>query len=59
MSYYLAAYVIFWVVLFGYLLGLLRRQVRLVARAESLVARLGARPGEARSGEARPTETGA
>lgn len=58
MSYYLAAYVIFWVVLFGYLLALLRRQVRLVARAESLVAQLGARSGEARAGES-PPEAGA
>ncbi len=40
MSYYLAAYAIFWAALFGYLLALLRRQVKLVSRAESLVARL-------------------
>lgn len=45
MSYYLAAYVIFWAALFGYLVALLRRQARLVARAESLVARLAASPG--------------
>ena len=55
MSYYLAAYVVFWAALFGYLLALLRRQVRLVARAEALVARLGARPaGEPSSTEGAP-----
>lgn len=40
MTYYLAAYVIFWVALFGYLLGLTRRQARLVERADCLVERL-------------------
>jgi CcmD family protein len=55
MSYFLAAYVIFWAALFGYLLALLRRQVRLIARAETLVARLGARPaGDTASTEATP-----
>jgi hypothetical protein len=43
-SYYLAAYVIFWAALFGYLVAMLRRQARLVARAESLVARFAAAP---------------
>ena len=46
MSYYLAAYVLFWVALFGYLIGLTRRQARLVARADALVARLAARAAE-------------
>lgn len=56
MTYYLAAYVIFWVALFGYLLGLTRRQARLVGRADALIARLaraetrGADPGSGAGG---------
>jgi CcmD family protein len=38
--YYLAAYVIFWSALFAYLVGLVRRQGRLNARAERLTERL-------------------
>ena len=53
MSYFLAAYVIFWAALFGYLLALLRRQMRLVTRAEGLVTRLAARPGEGAAGASR------
>ena len=50
MSYYLAAYVVFWAALFGYLLGLTRRQARLVERSTRLVDRLAART-ESSSGE--------
>ncbi|MFN2383701.1 MAG: CcmD family protein [Gemmatimonadota bacterium] len=41
MTYYYAAYFVFWLVLFGYLLGLTRRQARLNARAARLTTRLG------------------
>ena len=44
MSYYLAAYVVFWAALFGYLIGLTRRQARLVERSARLVDRLAVRP---------------
>lgn len=47
MSYYGAAYLVFWTALFAYLVGLTRRQARLVARAEGLVARLATRPDRA------------
>lgn len=40
MTYYLAAYAIFWAVLFGYLLGLSSRQRTLNARAARLRERL-------------------
>ena len=40
MSYYVAAYLIFWAALFGYLVAMARRQTRLVERAERLVERL-------------------
>ncbi len=43
MTYYLAAYLVFWAVLFGYLLGLSCNQERLNRRAEELVSRLVAR----------------
>jgi CcmD family protein len=46
MSYYMAAYVVFWAALFGYLLLLVRRQSRLVARSAQLVDRLAARSEE-------------
>ena len=50
MSYYLAAYVVFWAALFGYLIGLTRRQARLVERSARLVDRLAARPAAASGG---------
>jgi hypothetical protein len=40
MTWYLAAYAVFWAVLFGYLLGVAGRQERLVERAEALTRRL-------------------
>ena len=40
MTWYLAAYAMFWAVLFGYLLGVSGRQERLVERAEELMRRL-------------------
>ena len=40
MTWYLAAYAVFWAVLFGYLLGVAGRQHRLVERAEELTRRL-------------------
>ena len=40
MTWYLAAYGVFWAVLFGYLLGVAGRQQRLVERAEALTRRL-------------------
>lgn len=40
MTWYLAAYAVFWAVLFGYLLGVASRQQRLVERAEALTRRL-------------------
>jgi len=43
MTWYLAAYVIFWAVLFGYLMGVSGRQQRLVERAERLTRRLSER----------------
>jgi CcmD family protein len=48
MVYYLTAYIIFWIVLLGYMLILSRRQQRLNTRAERLVERLKARGGEVR-----------
>jgi CcmD family protein len=39
-SYYLAAYVVFWAALFGYLVLLVRRQARLNERAARLTERL-------------------
>jgi hypothetical protein len=50
MNYYLSAYVIFWAALFGYLVGLTRRQARLVERSARLVDRLAARPAAASGG---------
>jgi ABC-type nitrate/sulfonate/bicarbonate transport system permease component len=38
--WYLAAYAVFWAVLFGYLMGVSNRQQMLVERAESLRVRL-------------------
>lgn len=58
MIYYLAAYGIFWAVLFGYLLGLSSRQRKLNARAARLRERL-AEKGRAREGGAAKTEAGA
>ncbi len=43
MTYYLAAYGIFWAVLFGYLLGLSSRQAKLNAWAARLRTRLAKR----------------
>jgi hypothetical protein len=40
MTWYLAAYAVFWAVLFGYLTGLHSRQQKLVERAERLTRRL-------------------
>ena len=49
MTWYLAAYAMFWAVLFGDLLGVSGRQQRLVERAEELTRRLAERgPGPAR-----------
>ena len=57
MIYYLAAYAIFWAVLFGYLLGLSSRQRKLNARAARLRERL-AEKGRARASEDTETEAG-
>ena len=46
MTWYLFAYVAFWAVLFGYLLGLSSRQARLNRRAAELTGRLIARSAE-------------
>jgi hypothetical protein len=43
MTWYLAAYAMFWAVLFGYLLGVSTRQQKLVERAEELTRRLAGR----------------
>ena len=43
MTYYFAAYAVFWIALFAYLAGLTRRQARLNARAARLVERLASR----------------
>lgn len=58
MSYYFAAYALFWAALFGYLLGLSSRQQKLNARAARLVERMARRgespepePGDAESPE--------
>lgn len=40
MTWYLAAYAVFWATLFGYLLGVAGRQQRLVEHAEALTRRL-------------------
>lgn len=40
MTWYLAAYAVFWAVLFGYLMGVSSRQQKLVERAEELTRRL-------------------
>ncbi len=40
MIWYLAAYAVFWAVLFGYLMGVSSRQQKLVERAEYLTRRL-------------------
>jgi CcmD family protein len=45
-TWYLFAYVAFWAVLFGYLLGLSSRQARLNRRAAELTGRLIARSAE-------------
>ena len=53
MTWYLAAYAMFWAVLFGYLMGVSGRQQRLVERAEELTRRLADRgpdPGRAEGG---------
>ncbi|HUP01483.1 MAG TPA: CcmD family protein [Gemmatimonadota bacterium] len=54
MTYYLAAYAVFWAVLFGYLLGLSSRQAKLNRQAETIVERLASGP---RVPEARGRET--
>lgn len=52
MTWYLAAYAMFWAVLFGYLLGVSGRQQRLAERAEELTRRLAERaPGRERGPE--------
>ena len=43
MVWYLAAYAMFWAVLFGYLMGVSSRQQRLVERAGELTRRLAER----------------
>jgi ABC-type nitrate/sulfonate/bicarbonate transport system permease component len=43
MTWYLAAYAVFWAVLFGYLMGVSSRQQKLVERAENLRVRLAER----------------
>jgi len=43
MTYYFAAYLVFWVALFAYLAGLTRRQVRLNRRAARIVDALAKR----------------
>ena len=43
MTWYLAAYAMFWAVLFGYLMGVSGRQQKLVERAEELTRRLAER----------------
>ena len=49
MTWYLAAYAMFWAVLFGYLMGVSGRQQKLVERAEELTRRLADRgPGPER-----------
>ena len=49
MIWYLAAYAMFWAVLFGYLTGVSSRQQKLVERAEELTRRLAERgPGPGR-----------
>lgn len=49
MTWYLAAYAMFWAVLFGYLMGVSGRQQKLVERAEELTRRLADRgPGSER-----------
>ena len=48
MTWSLTAYVMFWAVLFGYLMGVSSRQQQLVERAERLTRRLSDR---ARNGE--------
>lgn len=53
MTWYLAAYAMFWAVLFGYLLGVSGRQQKLVERAEQLTRRLAEGSGPA---ERRPVE---
>lgn len=58
MTHYLAAYAIFWAVLFGYLLGLSSRQEKLNARAARLRERLAEKGRVRETGDAE-TETGA
>lgn len=55
MTWYLAAYAMFWAVLFGYLMGVSGRQQRLVDRAEELTRRLADRgPGHEPPAEGGP-----
>lgn len=58
MTHYLAAYAMFWAVLFGYLLGLSSRQQKLNARAARLRERLAEKGRVRETGDAE-TETGA
>ncbi|HYO46554.1 MAG TPA: hypothetical protein VEY33_07695 [Gemmatimonadota bacterium] len=53
MIWYLAAYAVFWAVLFGYLMGVSSKQQKLVERAESLTRRLSESATDAERG-ARP-----
>jgi hypothetical protein len=48
--YFVAAYLVFWAALFGYLIGLVRRQGRLVERSARLVATLAGRSAGSPSG---------
>jgi hypothetical protein len=50
MTWYLAAYAVFWAVLFGYLMGVSNRQQKLVERAEYLTRRLSESATDAKGG---------
>ena len=52
MIWYLAAYAVFWAVLFGYLMGVSSRQQKLVERAEYLTRRLSENLTDATGGSA-------
>ncbi|HUF89728.1 MAG TPA: hypothetical protein VMR66_07090 [Gemmatimonadota bacterium] len=52
MTWYLTAYVMFWAVLFGYLMGVSSRQQQLVERAEGLTRRLSERARDEEGGTA-------
>lgn len=52
MIWYLAAYAVFWAVLFGYLMGVSSRQQKLVEHAEYLTRRLSESSADAPGGSA-------